>query len=404
MAHTPEWYAALVASPLHSIAATELARQLLESVDSLADELADRIVASERSYLDSQLLTRAQLRGACLDNLTAMLGYLAGREPVRLESARAAGRLKAEQGLPIAAMLHAYRLGGRLIWEELLVRAGGVADGELLKIPAELWAIVDRYSDAAAETYRETATLLALADIESRARVIRTLFDDHAESPAVVLDAARTLGLPETGVFVVVAAEAGPTRTTMSAAITKLNDRGIVSIWDSYADTQNGVICAHSAAEIDTAIALLGAVIEARAGVSRTFIGPQGIAAGLDEARLALKCTPSGATAITRYEAAPLALLLVRLPDAAHSAAAQILGPVIHLPEAERTALLQTLNVWFECKGSTVAAAQQMHYHRNTVLYRLRKIRDLTGRDCDDPAQAAELYVALQAIRLLRPM
>ncbi|GGO00109.1 PucR family transcriptional regulator [Nocardia rhizosphaerihabitans] len=388
-------------TPLRSIAAAELARQLLESVDSMADELADRIIESERSYLDSQLLTRARLRGACLDNLTAMLGYLAGRDPVRLESARAAGRLKAEQGLPIAAMLHAYRLGGRLIWEELMVRAGSVADGELLKIPAELWEIVDQYSDAAAETYRETATVLALADIESRARLIRTLFDGHTENPAAVLDAARTLGVPETGTFVVVAAEAGTTPTMMSAAITKLGDRGVVSIWDSYADTLNGLICAPSAAEIDTAIALLGDAVEGRAGVSRPFSGPRDIAAALDEARLALKCRPPGETAMTRYEAAPLALLLVRLPDAAHSAAAQILGPLMRLPEGERTALLQTLNVWFECKGSTVAAARQMHYHRNTVLYRLRKLRDLTGRDCDDPVQAAELYIALQAIRLL---
>ncbi|MEU2038566.1 PucR family transcriptional regulator [Nocardia niwae] len=393
-----------MARPLHSIAATELARQLLDSVGSMADELADRIVASERAYLESQLLTREQLRGACLDNLSAMLGYLAGRDPVRLESARAAGRLKAEQGLPIAAMLHAYRLGGQLIWEELMVRAGGVAHGELLKIPGALWAMVDRYSDAAAEAYRETETLVALADIESRARVIRTLFDDHAENPAVVLDAARTLGLPESGVFVVVAVEADSDRNTMAAAIAKLNDRGIVSIWDFYADTRTGLICAPTSTEIDGAISLLGAAVEARAGVSRVFGGPQGIAAARDEARLALKCTPRGAVAMTRYESEPVALLVVRLPDAARSAAAQILGPLMQLPEAERTALLHTLEVWFDCKGSTVAAAQQMHYHRNTVLYRLRKIRDLTGRDCDQPAQAAELYVALQATRLLRPL
>ncbi len=42
-----------------------------------------------------------------------------------------------------------------------------------------------------------------------------------------------------------------------------------------------------------------------------------------------------------------------------------------------------------------------MHCHRNTVRYRLRKIRDLTGRDTTDPRQSAELYLALQALTLL---
>lgn len=39
-------------------------------------------------------------------------------------------------------------------------------------------------------------------------------------------------------------------------------------------------------------------------------------------------------------------------------------------------------------------------YHRNTIHQRLRRIETLTGRRCSDPKSAAELYLALRAIRL----
>ena len=394
-----------MATPVRPAASNtvELATDVLGSVETLADTLVARIQAAERQYVDSPFPTKEQLRDVCVDNLCAILGYLAGIEPPRVGAARQAGRLKAEQGLPIAAMLHAYRLGGRLVWEELMARSAGVAERELLQLPAALWEVMDCYSNAAAQSYRETHTLLAYADAEARARLIRTLFDDHSENPGRVLEALRALALPDAATFAVVSAEVGDARTAVSSSATaRLAEHGIVSVWDTQADAQVGLLCALSNADVDRAVALLSAVFDARVGVSRPFTRPNAVAAALDEARLAQKCTPHGSKAVTRYEDAPLALLLVRLPEAARSAAAQIIGPVLELPEVERNELLLTLEAWFACKGSNAAAARRLHYHRNTVLYRLRKIRDLTGRDFDDPAQAAELYVALQATRLCR--
>ncbi len=388
-------------SPPLTTGTVALAGELLDSVDVLATRLAAQIQHADRHYQQSQLLTGDQLLMVCRDNLTAILGYLAGRSPLRLQSAVAAGRLKAEQGLPLAAMLHAYRLGGRLIWAEIMAGADGIADRELLALPAELWRVVDLYSDAAAESYRETETLLAFADAESRSRLVRTLFDDHSENPARVLDALRALGLPETGNFLVVTAEIADTRTLRSGeAARALARHGIASVWDTHADAQVGLICGSAPADPDHAVDELARLFDGRIGVSRMFARPHGIAAALDEARLALKCAPPGTAALTRYDDAPLALVLVRLPEAAHSAAAQILGPLLDLPTVERDELLATMEAWFECGGSNAATAERLHYHRNTVLYRLHKIRDLTGRGCDDPAQAAELYIALRALRL----
>lgn len=376
-----------------------VAAQLWDSVEAMSDELVARIFAAERSYLESQLLSREQLFEACSANLRAMLNVLAGADEIRLECAREAGRLKAEHGVPLAAMLHAYRLGGRLIWEELLACADGVTDQELLKLPAELWAVIDVFSDAAADAYRETEKLLARADAETRIRLVRTLFDDHSDNPARALDALRALGLPERASYAVISAEIGPPVVAAPVA-DLLAQYGLASAWDTQSDAHVGLICGRTASAIDAVIDDVGKAFGTRVGVSLPFTRPGSIAQALDQARLARKCAAAGDPAVIRYGSTPLALLLVRVPDAAAGAADQILGPVLRLPECERSDLLATLNAWFTCRGSTAAAAQQLHYHRNTVLYRLRKVRELTGRDVNDPAQSAELYVALQATRL----
>ena len=65
--------------------------------------------------------------------------------------------------------------------------------------------------------------------------------------------------------------------------------------------------------------------------------------------------------------------------------------------------LLGTLEAWFEHGGSGTRAAAALHCHRNTVLNRLARVAELTGRDINDPRAAAELYAAVRARRLHRP-
>ncbi|MGU3432250.1 PucR family transcriptional regulator [Actinomycetes bacterium M1A6_2h] len=378
----------------------DLAAGLLSSADALCDGLVDRILSAEHSYLESTLLTREQLRGACMDNMVSMLRALSESTPMDLDSARAAGRLKAEQGVPLAALLHAFRLGGRMIWESLMSVADGRADSSLLGMAAEVWAIVDVYSDAAADAYREAADLRALEDVDSRRMLIRTLFGDRGSDPSAVQDALRAFLIPETGTFVVVSAEVNGARTTATAE-SAVNALGVDSVWDTAVDGHIGLLCAGSMGDLSTAVDTLGSLYGSRIGVSSVFRRAHTTANAVEEARLARRCAPAGTNRVVRYDEAPVPLLLVRTPDAGSLAAQQILGPVLDLPADERHSLLTTLDAWFECRGSTAGAAERLHYHRNTILYRLKRIHDLTGRDFSDPVHAAELFVGLRSVQLL---
>ncbi|AHK33077.1 hypothetical protein OPAG_00280 [Rhodococcus opacus PD630] len=380
---------------------TDLLGSMLESVDQLSEQLVSRILSAEHGYVEATLLTPEQLYAACVDNLTAMLGNLAGSAPVRLEAARAAGQLKAEQGVPLAALLHAFRLGGRLIWDELMDRSEGRATNALLDMAAQVWALVDVYSDSAAEAYRETADLRAREDAESRGRLIRTLFGDHAANPAGAADALRTFRIPENSTFLVVSVEAAASPSAADVVQSDLRGVGVDSVWDTEVDGRIGLLWAATAEVLESALDLLGRTGHGRIGVSSVFGRPGGTSRAVEQARIARRCAGHGGCTVTRYESVPVSLLLVSVPDAGKLASNQILGPVLALPAEEQESLLATLDAWFSCRGSTTAAATQLHYHRNTVLYRLRRIHTLTGRDFSDPIDAAELYVGLRAHQLL---
>lgn len=369
---------------------TELAAPLMAVAPELADELVRRIMAAENAYAESTLLSPTQLREACLANITDMVEDLAGVRPLNLESAKAAGRLKAEQGVPLAALLHAFRLGGRLIWEELMARSDTDAPRTLLGMAAQVWALVDVCSDAAAEAYRVTVDARAEQDADERTRLVRALFADHVANPASVADALRTFRIPDRGCFVVVSADARCSDVTTPA---------VEAVWDSAVDGVVGLLFTQSDVLLETALDGV-AVGGGNVGISAVFFSSAGIPKAVDQARLARKCAPVDDASPTRYDAVPVPLLLAGRPEAGRTAAQQILGALLDLPEDERASLLSTLDAWFRAKGSTTEAAHGLHYHRNTVLYRLRRIGELTGRDFLNPVHAAELYVGLCAYQL----
>jgi purine catabolism regulator len=74
------------------------------------------------------------------------------------------------------------------------------------------------------------------------------------------------------------------------------------------------------------------------------------------------------------------------------------------LRQKDRTgALLKTLRSYLSTNGSPTDAAQALHLHRNTVLYRLGRIEDLLGVDLRDSEVRLTLHLALKILNVLEP-
>jgi hypothetical protein len=72
------------------------------------------------------------------------------------------------------------------------------------------------------------------------------------------------------------------------------------------------------------------------------------------------------------------------------------LGPVLKRPE-----LLATLRAWLAASGSRQLVSEELHLHRNSVGYRVGKLKALLGVDPLRPDHAAVLHTALAAHDLL---
>jgi DNA-binding PucR family transcriptional regulator len=69
---------------------------------------------------------------------------------------------------------------------------------------------------------------------------------------------------------------------------------------------------------------------------------------------------------------------------------------------ADRPELLATLSAWLDTGGSRVAVAERLGIHRNSVGYRMDRIRALLGDALATPASCTALHVALAAIEVQR--
>jgi DNA-binding PucR family transcriptional regulator len=95
--------------------------------------------------------------------------------------------------------------------------------------------------------------------------------------------------------------------------------------------------------------------------------------------------------------------LLVSSPELAEQLVRSWLAPLLTVPSVERQQLVETLEMWVIAAGSVRRTAELAHCHRNTVINRMHRIRQITGRDLTDPAVQVEIGLALRAIRLLPP-
>ncbi len=66
-----------------------------------------------------------------------------------------------------------------------------------------------------------------------------------------------------------------------------------------------------------------------------------------------------------------------------------------HFSHRSARGLVETVRAYVAANGQGEAAARALGVHRHTLRARMRKATELLGRDPDDPAVRAELWIAL---------
>jgi sugar diacid utilization regulator len=399
-------------------AVTALSRSLLPECEQLAHDMVERIHDEVPLYRDAEVLGRADLLASCQDNLGYVLSNLAG-VPVRSGAARRTGVARAERGVPYAAVLQAYRVGGRFIWELLVARSDPEVRDILLAAAADIWAVTDELSAQVTEAYASTLADRARRDGQMRATLLASLLDEPGVVTGQFWETASVLNLPREGELVMVVAERD---TSSSGSSTKspaghsgvdtgyealpgveelLRRSDVTSVWRLDGQYHEGVVAMRPGFDLQRLIDTLADLARGRVGLSLVFDSVDRAHAARLEARQACAAITPHQHEVGVYGQRPLAAFLAMNADATHEFARQVIGPVLELPGDDGLVLLETARVWLDADGSSSAAAGRMYLHRNTVRYRIKRLRELTGRDLARPIDAAELHVALECARVL---
>ncbi|MFE5476370.1 PucR family transcriptional regulator [Nocardia sp. NPDC056541] len=385
-------------SPIVDVAAALLAR-----IDDLGLQLARRFVDELETYRNENQVPFDTIHISCTRNLTLMVQHFTTAEPVDPEPPKETGRLRAQQGVPLAETLHAFRIGFEFLWSELVAEARrhpAVTDAGLVDLAAEVWALAGEYSVAVAAAYREMSSELVLQREHERSVLVEALFTGVIADPATLGEATRVLGLPPRGRYVVVAAEVSAAgREALPGIETELRRAQIISAWRLRPDQQIGVL-ALPANQESTTLATLRK-FRARVGMSPPYESLTDTPQALHFARLAVVGLGDHTSGVARFDDNPLGMVVAAAPLEAARMVDLRLHEVLALPHDDRHRLLETLETWFAAGGSAATTGESLYLHANTVRYRLRHIEKLTGRSLTDPAAVRDLGAALQAWKVL---
>ncbi len=74
----------------------------------------------------------------------------------------------------------------------------------------------------------------------------------------------------------------------------------------------------------------------------------------------------------------------------------QVIGPLVTYDREHRGSLVQTLDAYFTHHGNISQTAESLFVHRNTLLYRLERIQELTAHDLNQADMRLALHLALK--------
>lgn len=375
----------------------EAERRLPEVTDSAVK----KVQAAMEVYRAGAVIPPAELRQYVEANLREIVHGLSAPGTPELTRARVTGKRRAEQGVPLSEVVRAFRIGFAEIWNVLVEEADRVGPDmvrTLVSAATTLWYLADDFAEAMSEAYRDTVAELASRQRQQRSALVEALFSGQRLDQAALWQISELLQMPIDGLFLVVAAESPELGEEALPSIeSRLDAMNLGSAWRLTPETQVGVISLRSTAAQASVLDLLRRHATSRIGVSPAFSGLMSTPRALHFATVALASLSLGQPGVFQFDDSPLTALVASAPEEATQLAHQVLGGVLQLGD-EGTVLLDTLQAWFDCAGSTKDTADRLFCHPNTVRYRLRRLQDLTGRSLTNPAHQAELLTGLRAI------
>ncbi|MEE3062479.1 MAG: helix-turn-helix domain-containing protein [Actinomycetota bacterium] len=379
----------------------ELGRLMLARAPRMGKEMAELLCRQIDAYRDGNVVAKDQVVESCVANLTFIFDSLNREGDADVAPAERTGTERAVAGVPLPAVMTAYRIGFRFMWEQTLAtaRAAAIPTDSILDATARVFLAQEIFTEAMSNAYRQQLTAQILEREEERSALVEALLSRRITERQSLWEAADLLRLPTSGPYAVVAAELPAIgKLGLPAIENKLSARDIRSAWRLLPDLQVGIVhlSGPSPESLGTLVEVLGHAATARVGISPPFHELAETSDALRLARMAVAGKPSDDTLVAVFDDTPLAVAAVSAPEVMQRIKSMVLRRLDELPDEERAVLLSTFRAWVEVGGSANDTAAKIYCHPNTVRHRLHRVEELTGRSLSRPRDIAELCLALE--------
>lgn len=375
----------------------KIARRLLdEQLTDLTDLAIARVNADEPEYAES-LVSQADLRRSMMRTLALALARVAGDDiPEELETAASeVGRLRAEQGLSLPALLHSYRIDLRILWEAIIREGravGAVPDEALMEYSIVVWEAVEANTAEVVDAYRRAREEMSKSLDVIKGRAFEKLVSAGETDGSTVREAARRLDLPPDARYLVIVGDDVPVdHAIVVGAVSRMRGRGLSSYFGWIGDELVGIVLLAGRRPDDLVPHLVdlstwkcgAAVVDGLAAVPRGVRLARAVISTLVEPGVHLLESDWPSVLVSSNE------------EVARALANHVLGPLLTLPENDRAAVFETLEAFIDGSGSVAEIASQTLRHRNTVRNRLQTVERLTSLSLSRPSDVAAIALAM---------
>ena len=411
---------------IHAIAA-----RLEQDRDAISAHMIERYRNEIVDYqLAGESFLRDEVYSVTHDAIGSLIDSIRTDDPppdAAFDPARRAASRRVHQGIAMESFLHAVRILGQELWDAVLARADREDPAEreaALEIAGHVMRFVDELSTYVAASYSAEAQgvssdravlrrdlldalIAGQGDSERIRRLARTLRVRLGESYVVVLiRGAEVSGgelqeLPLTtriALRKLVEEARRCLRPPSGSLLVGMRQGEVLALYPASQATELEQIKQES----DALASRLGE--DVRIGFSSWHAGMPAIAVAYAEARDAVEIA-LGAGIRGRAVAFNDVLIdhMVRSSPHGDRILDQTIRPLVAYDRERQGDLVKTLRVYLDSGFNLTRSAEVLSVHPNTVVYRLKRVKDLSGRDPYDPDDLLLLLLGLKLTELACP-
>lgn len=369
-------------------AVADMFREILARLPQFSSEVTGSI---RKAFPVYSLVLWEDHHRAVESQLRSRLSVLIERRLMNSTELAGTGRLaseRASQGIPIDALIGAYQMGDKAIWQEVTEKIAPDMLPVIPEVGQMIFAVTSAITEVMAAAHSRVMRELDGGRITLAHHFLELL--KSGERPEAIVVATR-LGLNPNGDFLGMVWEP-ETSVSAQKMITEITSSGVKIVIRAVGEHRFEMV-AQAAKDGDLYEYIKSCNWSGMIGIGLVRVGLEGASISLSDAKYSFERT-NAMQPIILFEDDWITAILI----SERNRTEKIIGSALAVAQAQPH-LAETLMIFAQSNMSIATTAQVMHLHANSVTYRLNRWHHLSGLDARTFNGLAQSVVACVQVK-----